>query len=121
MSVQIAELSYAPGKSMRPQEHIPELRFDSKGMFDDRILMWIEAEPHTNTTYHPGETALPGQFLSQREDPVLATIIPEHDPFSFYLKSDVSGDSILSPFEFESDAKLIPVSIRGWQGVAVDH
>lgn len=107
---------------MRPQEQTHALVFDDLGMFGDRQYMWVEAAPHTNVEYHPGEVVEPGHFLSQREDPkTLVKILPYLDQEGLFLYSEGTDDIIFVPRLLEDSDTRIPVSVWGWQGVGVDQ
>jgi uncharacterized protein YcbX len=122
MSVYIAELGLQPGKSMRHLEAVEALRFDREGMFDDREVMWVEAAEHTNVTYHPGEVASPGRFLSQREDPILTQITAEIGADdSISLGWSEPGDSLWLPRVTDDETHRVPVSVWGWNGFGVDQ
>lgn len=120
MKATIAELSLAPGKSMRAHEDVEALRIDHRGLFDDREYMWVEAEQHTRVLYKAGETDEPGHFLSQREDPHLTGITPKLAEEGISL-SWHGGDTILVPRVEDNAANRIPVSVWGWNGEAVDQ
>ncbi len=97
MNVSIAELSLAPGKSMRAIEEVETFRFDEYGMFGDREYMWVEAEPHTYANYKQGREVPSGHFLSQREDPPLTGIIPGPMTYGLELKWQQESTGLFVP------------------------
>lgn len=118
----IAELGLATGKSMAAAENVTTLRIDNRGLFGDRPYMWVEALPHTNVLYHKGETAEPGHFLSQREDPILTQVVPILQADGLTLQTKGGGDNgLLVPRASDIADNHIPVSVWDWRGEAVDQ
>lgn len=118
-SIGIASLGVSPLKSGRYQAGVESLAFEQDGTFGDREYMLVEAEPHVNVRYHKGEVAEPGHFLSQREDPVIGQIQADLD--SHHLKLSFDGQSVSVSKFVEKPDDIRPVSVWGWQGVAVDQ
>ena len=114
---------------MRSFDDVDRLRFDSTGLFGDRTFMWVEAQPHENVTFRPGEVAQPGQFLSQREDPALTQIELREDEegqVGLSLAAPPNGDgppagSLTFPRAEETVGSLRPVQVWGWSGHGVDQ
>lgn len=126
MNVSVAELWSPPGKSMSSPESLETLQFDVDGLFGDRELMWVEAEPHVNELYQRGQFADTGQFLSQREDPKLTRITAQYSEEGETVGFSFSGEEAATPlFQHEKPeetaGKLIPVSVWSWNGVGVDQ
>ena len=118
--VAIAELGHAPGKSMRAGQGTEALHIDKRGLFGDREYMWVEAGSHVNVNYKPGREAVPGQFLSQREDPVLTGVVPVLLPDGVLL-SFGGQDQLRVHRREDVAAHRIPVSVWGWRGEGVDQ
>lgn len=122
MNVSVAELGLAPGKSMRAQEGTENLVVNSLGLFGDRQYMWVEAQPHKNIRYfQEGAIAGPGQFLSQREDPILTQIIAELDYDGACLKRADNDETLWIDKSEDTPDNRIPVRVWNWQGEAVDQ
>ncbi len=120
MNAAVAELGYAPGKSMRACEDIMSIEIGEMGVNGDRSYMWVEAAPHTNIRYHRGQIASEGQFLSQREDPHLANIVPTLSSVGITLTWQ-NKDGLLVPRTEDTCTDRIPVSVHIWEGQGVDQ
>jgi uncharacterized protein YcbX len=120
MNARISELGLNPGKSMRAYEDVEALHFDQDGLFGDREYMWVEGEPYTYVNYKAGRQVGSGCFLSQREDPALACIIPVVSPEGLRL-SYQEEDEIIVPRAEDTAANRRPVSVFKWSGEAVDQ
>jgi uncharacterized protein YcbX len=119
--VKIHELRLAPVKSLRAEdESVDQLAIDGRGLFGDREYMIVEAEEHINTVYVRGHVAPPGHFLSQREDPILTSIVPRLSHSGLVLAAAGHGELWVRRAE-DAAANRIPVSVWRWQGKAVDQ
>lgn len=118
--VTIEELRLTPVKSLRSNGNVDALKVDSDGLFNDREYMVVEMAKHHNVFHEKGSLAQPGQFLSQREDPLLATIIPSIEPEGLMLGSE-SHDTIAVPKAEDTASNHLPVSTFDWCGEAVDQ
>lgn len=123
MSVTIAELGFAPAKAMAVYDDVEMLTIHADGMFGDRELMYVEAEPHVNRLYQKGHEAGPGHFLSQREDPVLTQVVPRLEAQGGVTLGTRNNDSETLYVATAEDvaANRIPVSVWGWHGMGVDQ
>lgn len=119
--VTVVELGRAPGKSMVAEPNVDALEINALGLFGDRQYMWVEAAKHINVNYRPGSVALPGQFLSLREDPQLTDIIPTLGPNGVTMYSRSQRDSYPITRREDVAEHRIPVSVWGWHGKAVDQ
>lgn len=120
--VTVVELGLAPGKSMAAIEDVQALHINNRGLFGDRHCMWVEAATHINTLYRKGEVAAPGQFLSQREDPILTQVMPAFQPDGIGLQTrGGDGSSLLVPRTQDIAKNRIPVSVWSWHGEGVDQ
>lgn len=120
MNATIAEVGRAPGKSIRADADVEALQIDHRGLFGDREYMWVEVLPHEMERYHRGELALPGQFLSQREDPQLTGIVPEMTEDGILLTWQ-RENGLFVPKADDTVENRIPASVWGWSGEAVDQ
>lgn len=125
----IHELNVAYGKSLRLTENVEELAIDDRGLIfggshmarvSDRQYMVVEDQAHVNMAYDRGHIALPGHFLSQREDPVLARIVPTPAPGGVHLSTE-GHRSLFVPQVADVDDKRREVSVWSWNGEAVDQ
>lgn len=122
MEVIVADVNRSVVKSLHFEENVTALNIDPNGLFGDREYMLVEAATHKNTLYKPALiTAQPGQFLSQREDPVMTSIVPTLYEHGLNLRWHTNKVGVFLPRIEESPDSLIPVSVWGWRGEAVDQ
>ena len=117
----IHELRLAPVKALRAaDETVDHLAINQHGLFGDREYMLVEAAEHSNAVYERGHVAPPGHFLSQREDPVLTSIIPRRDRDGLTLTAAGWRDLWVQRAD-DTAVNRRPVSVWRWQGEAVDQ
>ena len=119
-NLHIAEIGGTPLKSSHYYRDIDFMIIDSLGSISDRGYMFVEAETHLNERYHKGEVAQPGQFLSQREDPVLARIHAMPDFIGLLLNSE-GHEQIRVRDVYDEERSFRPVSVWKWSGIGVDQ
>jgi len=119
-TLQIAALGGTPLKSSHYYADKSSMIVDTLGGTSDREFMFVESEPHTNIRYHKDEVALPGQFLSQREDPRMAQIHALPRLYSLRLAAE-GHDTVVIPEESDVEANFRQVSVWGWNGIGVDQ
>jgi len=109
-------------KSTRAEETVNELIFSEHGTFEDRMYMFVEAQPHKNTKYEVGLTAESGHFISQREDPKMTSIIATPSAESLLLHTEQDADIADLEVAKKDDIaeNLIDVSVWDWNGKALD-
>jgi uncharacterized protein YcbX len=118
----VAELGFAPGKSLVAYEDVQSIELGFPGVVDDRVCMLVEARPHTNVNYEKGFVAETGYQLTLREDPVLTCIAPKLDTNTgAIILNTKGGDSLIVAKAEDIDANRIPVQVWGWHGEAVDQ
>ncbi len=122
MEVLVADVHRSPVKSLHFEENVTELKIGPDGLFGDREYMLVEASEHKNVLYKPSViTAQPGQFLSQREDPVMTGLVPTLYEHGLDLRWRTNNEGLFLPRIEETPDNLIPVSVWGWKGEAVDQ
>ena len=119
--VTVAELGFAPGKSMHAYDDVQALEFGTEGLLvGDRQYMWVEVGLYTYVDYKAGRQVEPGTFLSQREDPTLTGVMPTLVEGGVELTFHKQDGLFVPSVEDNADSR-IPVSVWGWSGEAVDQ